>query len=309
MLPCAEVLDSLPSSKWCTVTQLIAITPACNEAERLGVLAGSLASQTCRPARWVVVTNGCTDDTEAVAERLAVEYGDWVQPLHLGRTGRRSFAAKAHAVAAGIESAQSPSVKFVACIDADVVLPIDYFERVIEAMRETPDLGIAGGVYREPVGRRGRIGGHRGGHVPGPAQVMRMEVYNAIGGYRPLRFGGLDAVACFSARQAGWRTGVIEGLEYDHSRVMGTGGGVSRVKAEYLKGRQDRALGSAVSFEVPKVVRRLASSPFVIGGVARGAGYIRGAFDGDRELEPELVAFIRSEQRERVRSLLLKRSA
>jgi hypothetical protein len=56
-------------------------------------------------------------------------------------------------------------------------------------------------------------------------------------------------------------------------------------------------------------MRRLASSPFVIGGLARGAGYLRGAFDGERELEPELVAFIRREQRERVRSYLPKRSA
>src|SRR5690606_25369204 len=91
---------------------VLVVTPACNEAENLGATAKALAAQTCRPWRWVIVTNGCTDDTEEVADALARDH-PWVRARHLGATGRRSFAAKAHAVAEGARDPIGPAVDFV----------------------------------------------------------------------------------------------------------------------------------------------------------------------------------------------------
>ncbi len=279
---------------------VLAVSPACNEADHLELLAASIEAQSSRPRHWVIVTNGCTDDTERVADAIAARNPEWVSALHLGSTGRRSFAAKAHAVNSGVEAVGLAPHDLVACVDGDVILPPDYFERVSQVMDERPRLGVTGGVYREPVGSKGRIGGHRGNHVPGPAQVLRAEVFQELGGYRGLEFGGLDAVACYGARQRGWETAVLDDLEFSHVRVMGTGGGVSRAKAEYLKGRQDWDLGNAFWFEFAKLIRKLAEGPVIIGGLARTAGFLRGAISRTRGMDDAFVAHVRLEQKQRL---------
>ena len=285
-------------------TRVLVVTPACNEAEHLPELAASMEAQSLRPTQWLIVTNGCTDDTPAVADAIADRNPEFVRALHLGSTGRRSFAAKAHAVEAGARSFGTENCDLISCVDGDVILPANYFERVSEAFGANAKLGVAGGVYREPVGTHGRIGGHHGGHVPGPAQVLRSAVYDELGGYWPLEFGGLDAAACYGARHLGWETYAIDDLEFRHSRVMGTGGGVSRVRAEYLKGRQDWDLGNAWWFEAPKLVRKLFASPVVLGGASRTVGFVRGAIHRTRGTDAAFVAAVRREQRLRTTSRL-----
>ncbi len=282
------------------MSRILIVTPACNEAEHLEALGQSLQVQKLRPDHWVIVTNGCVDGTEKVADSLAAADPGSVSALHVGATGRRSFAAKAHAVRAGVQSQGLERFDLVACIDADVVLPANYFAQIAAAMDADPLLGIAGGAYHEPVGDGGRIARHRGGHVPGPGQVFRAEVYQAVGGYQPLEFGGLDSMACYDARRLGWETRTIDGLVFGHVRPMGTGGGTSPIRAEYRKGRQDWDLGNAVWFEAAKVVRRLKSPPILAAAVARAAGFVRGAAGRRRGPDPEFVAYVRSEQRQRL---------
>jgi glycosyltransferase involved in cell wall biosynthesis len=283
--------------------RVLAITPVRNEADHLESVAASMAAQVHRPSCWVIVVNGSTDGTEAVADRIADKHPDWVVALSLDIPGQRSFRAKAHAVMAGVEDVEPDAYDLIACVDGDVVLPPDYFAGVAAAFDADPMLGVCGGVYREPVGRNGRIGRHSAGHVPGPAQVLRAETFRAVGGYWPLEFGGLDAAACYRARQLGWTTRALSELEFRHLRTMGTGGGVSRVRAEYLKGRQDWDLGNAPWFEATKLIRRMASTPYVLGGMARTWGYVRGALTRTRGTDPSFVAYVRLEERQRLRSM------
>ena len=282
--------------------RVLAITPARNEADHLEKVAASMAAQDHRPACWVIVVNGSTDGTEAVANRIAEHHRDWVVALSLEMTGQRSFGAKAHAVMHGVDAVGPASYDLIACVDGDVVLPPDYFATVAAAFDADPQLGVCGGVYREPVGRNGRIGRHSAGHVPGPAQVLRAETFRAIGGYWPLEFGGLDAAACYRARQLGWTTLPLSELEFRHLRVMGTGGGVSRIRARYLKGRQDWDLGNAPSFEAVKLIRRMVSAPYIVGASVRAWGFVRGALTRSRGTDPSFVTYVQHEQRQRLRS-------
>jgi biofilm PGA synthesis N-glycosyltransferase PgaC len=51
----------------------VAITPARNEAQNLLRLAPCMIEQTLPPAQWIIVDNGSTDDTLAIARKLADE--------------------------------------------------------------------------------------------------------------------------------------------------------------------------------------------------------------------------------------------
>ena len=74
--------------------RVLANTPVRNEADHLEGVASSMAAQHHRPTCWVIVVNGSTDGTEAVANRIATSTRigwlpcRWTSPGN-GHSGRR----------------------------------------------------------------------------------------------------------------------------------------------------------------------------------------------------------------------------
>ena len=131
------------------------ITPARNEADNLRRLAPCLAAQTVKPAAWIVVDDGSSDQTLEVARDFGADH-PWVSvlsspgaisrsgPLDSGRNSGRDILA----FHAGLEALDRP-VDFVVKLDADVAFAPDYFECLLQKFAEDPRLGIAGGVCYE----------------------------------------------------------------------------------------------------------------------------------------------------------------
>lgn len=59
----------------------IVITPARNEAATLQFTIDSMAAQTLRPHRWVIVNDGSTDTTGGLIDAAAREH-PWIVPVH-----------------------------------------------------------------------------------------------------------------------------------------------------------------------------------------------------------------------------------
>ena len=282
--------------------RLLALTPAHNEAAHLRALGESLARQTLTPLVWVVVNDGSTDATGEVADALADEF-DFVHVIHRPRSHGRRLSAKAESVAVAHATARElhPDAEFVASIDADVELPPHTFERIVDEFNRHPSLGVTGGIYYHPVNGESKAGWVSPTHVPGPLQVFRAEVFEAIGGYQPLRDGGLDVVSTAHARMLGWDTRAIPELHFTHSRQMGTGGDRHPLSAQYHHGIRDYSVGTSFVFEVAKVVRRLFAPPPVIGALVRMAGYLFAVVTRRESLvPPEIAAHIRAEQNQRL---------
>src|SRR5690606_21683855 len=102
---------------------------------------------------------------------------------------------------------------------------------------------------------------------------FRRQVFEQIGGYWAMRHGGVDTAANVAARMRGWATRSFPDLEFDHGRRMGTGGGRSPLAAEWHKGLQDRDLGSLPAWVLLRSLRRLSWRPYVVGSLARLAGF------------------------------------
>lgn len=295
-----------------TAPSFVAITPAHNEADRIGALVRSMAEQTLLPTKWVVVDDASEDDTAATVEAIAAEVGlDIVSVVRRSRSAGRSFSSKADAVNHGWATLQRDSAQqdlaepdYIACIDADVVLPDNYFAVVAEAFAADPLLGVTGGVYMHPVGDQMVVDRPPAHHVPGPTQAFRRQAWNEIGGYWRLPHGGVDTAANVAARMSGWSTRCLPDMVVDHSRRMGTGGGRHPVVAEFHKGLQDHDLGAHPLFEVGKVARRLVQPPYVIGALSRFAGYVRAALKRNRPVGNDFVAFAQREQLDRIRRRL-----
>ena len=284
---------------------LAAVTPAFNEADRLPELCASVGRQTLLPVCWIIVDDGSTDGTRDRAIEATASL-DFVTVVSREEHEERSFASKVGAFQYGVSQLDGVSYDHLACFDADVILPDRYVEEIVRGLDLDPELGVTGGLYRHPVGKRLVVDRPPMNQVPGPAQVFRRTAFEDIGGYHGMPYGGEDALANVAARMHGWTTRCRPDLVVDHNRRMGTGGDQHPVRAEYDKGRQDYDMGSHPLFEVGKLMKRLTWPPYVVGGLARALGYLRGVLGRTRTAPDDVVRFWRDEQLGRIRALLAR---
>src|SRR5260370_42507076 len=78
----------------------VLITPARNEAGYIEGTVKSVISQTVRPVKWVIVSDGSTDGTDEIVKRYAAGH-DWIELVRMPERKERDFAAKVHAFNAG----------------------------------------------------------------------------------------------------------------------------------------------------------------------------------------------------------------
>lgn len=108
----------------CALTAPVTVLiPVWNRADLLGKLLDTIASQTARPEKVIVIDNGSTDDAPAVAERWGARV--------IAMGGNRGFAA---AVNRGIEES---TAEWVAVINSDVELEPGWFGELLRAASET----------------------------------------------------------------------------------------------------------------------------------------------------------------------------
>src|SRR5215831_8742970 len=97
----------------------ILITPARNEAAFIRLTLQSVAAQTVRPIRWVVVSDGSTDGTDEIVREYTIS-NPWIQLLRMPERRERHFAGKVHAFNAGYDSVKHLTFQAVASLDADI---------------------------------------------------------------------------------------------------------------------------------------------------------------------------------------------
>src|ERR1700722_17836129 len=97
----------------------ILITPARNEAEYIGLTLESMVAQTCLPLKWIIVSDGSTDQTDEIV-RSYTEAHPWIQLLRMPERKERHFAGKVDAFDAGYERAKDLDFDVVGNLDADV---------------------------------------------------------------------------------------------------------------------------------------------------------------------------------------------
>src|SRR5947209_10469580 len=124
-----------------SLTSYVVITPARNEAKFIEQTIRSMISQTCLPLRWVIVSDGSTDETEEIAKAYATKY-PWIELLSLPDAKERTYAGKARGFQAGCARVRDLSYDAIACVDADVSVVSDYFEFLLDQLASDPELGV-----------------------------------------------------------------------------------------------------------------------------------------------------------------------
>ncbi|MGC1424972.1 MAG: glycosyltransferase family A protein [Terracidiphilus sp.] len=282
----------------------VLITPARNEGQFIENTIFSVAQQTVLPAKWVIVNDGSTDDTGAIAARCAAKF-NWIEIVDLPIRKERNFAAKVYAFRAGQERLSGIDFKIIGNLDADVTLDPKHFEFLMNRFQEDPDLGVAGTIFREP-GYCSETDSFEGqNYVSGQCQIFRRECFEAIGGYQPSKAGGIDWMAVTTARMMGWKTRSFREMCFYHHRVLGTAE-TSKIGKSFAYGKKDYYMGGHPLWETVRCSYQLLTRPYVIGGVMLFAGYFSALLTGEKRIvSDDLMRFHRHEQMMKLKAILL----
>jgi glycosyltransferase involved in cell wall biosynthesis len=289
----------------------VLITPARNERQLIEGTIRSVAAQTHRPAKWVIVSDGSTDGTDEVVNRYAGEHA-WIELLRMPERRDRNFAAKAVCFNTAFERLRATEFDVIGNLDADITFAPDYLEFLVAKFADMPRLGVAGTPFIEDADRpHDHSYAHRFAdlqHVSGACQMFRRRCLEELGGYAQIKGGGIDWIAVTTARMKGWQTRTFLEKTCFHHRKMGTASR-SPLMARFQHGKEDYYVGQHPLWQVLRGVFQMKSRPVVLGGLFLILGYFWAmAQRVRRPVSPELVSFRRAEQMARLRKMLLRRA-
>ena len=285
-----------------TLPSYVVVTPARNEVNFIELTIQSMVAQTVRPVKWIIVSDGSTDGTDDIVRQYAAVH-DWIELVRMPEHRDRQFAAKVTALNAGLTRISRLDYQVMAALDADISFVPDYFAFLLTKMAESPRLGLVGTPFVE----EGRTYDYRFTnveHVSGACQLFRRECFEEIGGYKPVKGGGIDWIAVTTARMKGWMTRTFTERVCHHHRPMGTASR-GRLKAHFFLGRQDYYLGGHPLWQLFRGGYQMARKPYLIGGVLLIAGYVWGWLKRvERPVSRDLIQFHQQEQVQRLRDAL-----
>ena len=278
----------------------VLITPARNEEDNIERVIKSMVAQTVLPMKWVIVSDGSTDGTDDIVKKYLPQ-NRWIEFVRMPEHGDRQFAAKVGCFNAGYAKVKDLDYEIVGNLDADISFDPEYFEFLLSKYQEDPNLGIAGTPFVED-GKHYDYRFTNIEHVSGACQLFRRKCFEEIGGYVPIKGGGIDWVAVTTARMKGWKTKTFVGKSCLHHRKMGTGN-TSAMMTSFRQGGKDYFLGNHPLWEIFRSLYQLTKKPFIVGGSLLFLGFaLAGIKRVERPISKELLEFIRGEQMQRLKN-------
>ena len=208
----------------------ILITPIQNESENLPKLKDTIINQTIKPLIWVIVDSGSTDNSYQLAKELFKDY-EWVHIIKQKRFFEKGYGYKnfAEAINEGYSYAKNLCIKkqiyysFIGKTDATPILNKDYFEILLEEMKEDNRLAITCGfqklhyknqkIYITPLYKIPLTGFN-------DIRLYRKEFFEEIGGY-PLA-PSPDGILLIKAKNKGWKVKVVRDAYFVKPRLGGS---------------------------------------------------------------------------------------
>lgn len=281
----------------------VLMSAARNEELYIEQTINSVLSQSLKPKRWVIVSDGSTDRTDEIVSYHAAR-NSFIELVRVEGKQERHFASKVAALRVAYSRLEDLEFDFIGNLDVDITLEPEYYAKLIKKFDANVRLGITGGLILNPGPPQFLDTRVNLDSVRGPIQFFRRRCFEEIGGFVPLVLGGEDAVAETMARMKGWEVRTFPDVKGVHLRETGTAGKTIKT-ARMLAGARDYCLGYHPLFFCLKTVHRCLERPYVLGGFLMLIGYWRAWMTKTPSpLSNDFVAYLRSEQISRMRSAL-----
>ncbi len=277
------------------------ITPARNEEAFIGRTIQSIIAQTVLPRKWVIVSDGSTDHTDEIVTKY-VAANPWIELVRMPEHRDRHFAAKVLCFNAGYEKVKNINYDIIGNLDADISFDENYLEFLLSKFAENNQLGVAGTPFVED-GKHYDFRYASLEHVSGACQLFRNKCFEEIGGYIPIKGGGIDWTAVTTARMKGWETRTFTDKTCTHHRQIGTGNG-NALATHFKYGQKNYILGGHPLWNTFRAFYLMTRKPYITAGLLTLAGFSWGFLSRmEKSVSPELMEFHRKEQMQRLRNI------
>lgn len=236
----------------------------------------TVVAQSVRPALWVIVDDGSTDQTPAILADYAARH-DWIRVVTRGDRGRRAVGPGViEAFYAGYETVDPKEFDYLCKLDLDLRLPPRYFELLMQRMEADPRIATCSG--KAYIHEHGRLVNERHGDETsiGASKFYRTDRFQKIGGFvREVMWDGID---CHRCRMHGWVACSWDDpeLRFIHLRPMGSSQ-TSIYTGRMRHGSGQYFMGTGFLYMLANAVNRLTEKPFVLGSAAMMWGWLKSA--------------------------------
>jgi glycosyltransferase involved in cell wall biosynthesis len=275
----------------------VLISPCRDEAAYMRETLDGVIAQSLRPAKWVIVDDGSTDDTPRILAEYARRH-DWIEIVTRSDRGRRSVGPGViDAFYAGYRTINPDDYEYLCKLDLDLRLPPRYFEILVARMAANPRIATCSG--KAYVEERGRLVPERHGDDTslGMTKFYRVSCFKAIGGFvREVMWDGID---CHRCRMKGWIACSWDEseLRFVHLRPMGSSQ-QSIYAGRMRHGAGQYFMGTSFLYMAASAAIRMNQKPYVLGALATLWGWLRSALQRKRRLDdPEFRSALRAYQR------------
>ncbi|MCH2194058.1 glycosyltransferase family A protein [Kordia sp.] len=195
------------------------IIPAHNEADFIEMTLSSVVQQTLPPKKVVVVNDNSTDKTESIIDTFVKQHA-FISKVNTNASNEHIPGSKVvEAFYKGFETLDS-NFEIIVKLDADIILPTNYFETICHHFEKNPKIGIAGGLaYIEKNGEWIYEVIADKNHVRGPFKAYRKACFEQIGGLQ--KSLGWDTADVLLARFYEWEVFVDQSLQVKHLKPTG----------------------------------------------------------------------------------------
>lgn len=278
------------------------IIPAHNESAFIGLTLQSLTEQTVLPSKVVVVNDNSTDETAEIVSAFAKDR-PWINLVN--KTSEALHLPGSKVIQAFLKGYETIDGNYdvIVKLDADLILPENYFETVLNIFKSDDKIGMAGGfAYIEKNSQWILENLTDKDHIRGAFKAYRKECFLQIGTLKPAM--GWDTVDELLCKFYGWKIVTDENLKVKHLKP--TGANYNKA-ARFKQGEAFYSLGYGfliTSIASLKLAMRK-GKPFLF------LDYLQGFWKAKSAHKPLLVTeeqakFIREYRWEKMKQKLLK---
>lgn len=209
------------------------VIPAHNEESFLSLTLKSILEQTLLPRKVIIVNDNSTDNTELIIDDFVKSNPLFIKLNTTSSQEHMPGSKVINAFNKGI-SLLDEDYDFIVKLDADLILPKNYFKTISSLFNEHPKAGIVGGFVYEVNDKGEWLLNHpmNKNHVRGAFKSYSKQCFNAINGLKSAM--GWDTVDELLAQYHGFTIITDDNLKVKHLRPTGK---AYNKKAKLLQGK------------------------------------------------------------------------
>lgn len=195
------------------------IIPAYNEEQFIELTLQSIVNQTVLPKKVVIVDDNSTDNTVAIAEKFSANFSFITIIKNNSKNIHLPGSKVINAFNKGL-SQLDDEYDIIVKLDADLILPLNYFEIILNHFKSNNRIGMVGGFcYIEKNGEWVLESLTDKDHIRGALKAYKKEAFQQIGGLKAAM--GWDTVDELLCKFYNWKVVTDESLHVKHLKPTG----------------------------------------------------------------------------------------